>query len=184
MPVQMRVTPGTIDVASSVEMEAFPSQLASLHQIEIDEDEIDFEPYSAFMPSEEVTIWIRAWTNNPALDGKEYLVFGQDGTGGYAAFWLQREGKPLLEQPIVFFGSEGEVGVVATCFADYCWLLAGGVGPYEAVGYENCEGKPNAAFTAFANKNAKAAKKSADDVMKAAKAEFPTFEAGIRSLCK
>lgn len=165
-------------------MDAFPKELAQLHEIEIDENEIDFEPYSEFMSAEDTQAWIRAWTGNDSLDGKEYRVFGQDGTGGYAAFWMTRAGKPLLEQPIVFFGSEGEVGVVATCFADYLWLLAGGVGPYEAVGYENCEGKPNTAFGAFANKNAKASKKSADDVMKAAKAEFPTFEAGIRSLCK
>lgn len=165
-------------------MEGFPKELAALHEIEIDEDVIDFEPYSEFMSAEDTMSWIRAWTGNDGLDGKEYRVFGQDGTGGYAAFWLTREDKPLLEQPIVFFGSEGEVGVVATCFADYVWLLAGGVGPYEAVGYENCEGTPNAAFTAFANKYAKASKKSADDVMKAAKKEFPTFEAGIRSLCK
>ena len=165
-------------------MDAFPKELAQLHEIEIDENEIDFEPYSEFMSAEDTQSWIRSWTGNDSLDGKEYRVFGQDGTGGYAAFWMTRAGKPILEQPIVFFGSEGEVGVVATCFADYLWRLAGGVGPYEAVGYENCEGKPNAAFGAFANKHAKAAKKSADDVMKAAKAEFPTFEAGISSLCK
>ena len=164
---------------------AFPSVLAKLHEIEVDEDEIDFEPYSEFQSLEDTTVWVKAWTNNPALDGTPYRIFGQDGTGGYAGFWLiRKDAASILEQPIVFFGSEGEVGVVARNFADYLWLLADGVGPYEAVGYENLEGTPNPAFAAFAKAHAKDAKRSANAVIAAAKSEFPTFEAGIRSLCK
>ena len=63
----------------------------------------------------------------------EGIDFGQDGSGGYVAFWLIRLGEDLLRQPIVYFGSEGEIGVVAANFSDYLWLLAGGIGPVEAI---------------------------------------------------
>ncbi|MDJ0345135.1 hypothetical protein QMK19_31840 [Streptomyces sp. H10-C2] len=63
------------------------------------------------------------------LNGDSFRVFGQDGTGGYAAFWLVRPGRSLVEQPVVFLGSEGDVGVVARDLAGYLWLLAEGFGP-------------------------------------------------------
>src|SRR5690242_4705633 len=146
----------------------FPKVLAQLHQLEFDYDEgdgIDFEPYQEFQSADDNADWIRAWTGNKSLDGAEYRVFGQDGTGGYAAFWLVRKDKPILEQPIVFFGSEGELGVVARDFNDYLWLLAGGVGPYEAVSYGADEEEEIAEFAQFAAKNAPAQKKSAAEVL-------------------
>lgn len=64
------------------------------------------------------------------MDGACFRVFGQDGTGGYAAFWLVREGRGLVEQPVVFLGSEGETGVIARDLADFLWLLVeAGSGP-------------------------------------------------------
>ena len=92
----------------------FPTLLMQLHQLEFDYDDgegIDFEPYHEFQPAKDTADWIKAWTGNHELTAAEYRIFGQDGSGGYAAFWLVRDGKPILEQPIVFFGSEGE----ATC---------------------------------------------------------------------
>ena len=71
----------------------FPELLTQLHRIEIDYDDgngIDFEPFENFYPEENTSDWIKAWTGNSELDGKEYLIFGQDGTGGYAAFWCVR----------------------------------------------------------------------------------------------
>lgn len=32
----------------------------------------------------------------------------------------------LFEQPVVFFGAEGELGIVAANLSDYLWLLAAG----------------------------------------------------------
>ena len=165
----------------------FPKILSQLHQLDFDYDEggIDFEPYQEFQSPDDNTDWIRAWTGNQQLDGAEYRVFGQDGTGGYAAFWMVREDKPVLEQPIVFFGSEGELGVVARDFNDYLWLLAGGIGPYEAVAYG--AGEDHEAIEEFeelAAKNAAAQKKSAAEVLAAARKEFPDFETQIRALCK
>jgi hypothetical protein len=63
---------------------------------------MDFEPYDSFQSAEENADWIHAWTGNQTLDGAEYRIFGQDGTGGLAAIWIARAGAPLLDQPIVF----------------------------------------------------------------------------------
>ncbi len=167
---------------------AFPELLAKANQIEIDYDEdgIDFEPFEEFQSPDETQDWIRAWTGNDELTGAEYRVFGQDGTGGMAALWLQRPDAALLDQPVVFFGSEGDVGVVACDFADYLWLLAGGVGPMEAVDeYRgDDDGKPHAGFAALAAAEASAAKKTAAEVLKRASEAHPTFGADFMALCR
>jgi hypothetical protein len=164
-----------------------PGVLRDLNRMECDYADgggIDFEPYHEFLSEEETRHWIRAWTGSPSLSGKEYRVFGQDGTGGYAAFWCVRPGAPVLLQPIVFFGSEGAVGVLASNFADYLWLLAGGFGPFEAVTYSESERPPNPQFTAFARLHAGESQKSASEVLSIARAEFPDFEEGVRSECR
>lgn len=161
-----------------------PPVLTALHRLEFDYDDgegMDFEPYDAFMSARETESWIRAWTGNKALTGAEYRIFGQDGTGGYAAIWLARPGAALLAQPIVFFGSEGELAVIAADFADYLWLLAGGLGPYEAA--SGRDRGPSAPFTAFAREHAPAAEKSASEVLARARAAFPDFEADVRARC-
>ncbi len=166
--------------------QTFPPLLAELLGIEIDyeEDEIDFEPYQEFLPAEENATWIQAWTGNKDLTGAEYRIFGQDGSGGYAAFWLARKGKPVLDQPIVFFGSEGELGLVATDFADFAWLMAAGIGPYEAVSYGAADSEPQDEFTKFAQKHVPKAKKSAAQVLERAQAAFPDFVKNVKSLCR
>jgi hypothetical protein len=119
-----------------------PSVMKELHRLEFeyaDGSGMDFEPYTEFLGEDETRNWIRAWTGNMSLDGTEYRIFGQDGSGGYAAFWCVRPNVSVLGQPIVFFGSEGELGVLASDFWDYLWLLAGGFGPYEALAYPDGE---------------------------------------------
>jgi hypothetical protein len=166
---------------------ALPAELKALHELPFDYDNgIDFEPYSEFQSADENASWIKAWTGNKDLTAAEYRIFGQDGTGGYAAFWLIKPSVGLLEQPIVFFGSEGELGVIAVNFADYLWLLAANVGPYEAVAYgaeAEDRGPRNAAFEAFADTYAAADKKSATAVLANAKAKYPDFDNTIRALC-
>lgn len=167
-----------------------PRELAELNAITLDYDGgegVDFEPYDRFMPSEENAAWIRAWTGNRELTGSEYRVFGQDGSGGYAALWLVREGESLLDQPIVFFGSEGELGVIASSFYDYLWLLAGGYGPEEAVAYPptgDAIRRDLPEVRALAERYAKHAEKSPRAVLAAAAAEFPTFERDVRALVR
>jgi hypothetical protein len=165
---------------------AFPRPLAELHKIDFDDADgegIDFEPYSEFLSAKDNQSWIRAWTGNEKLTGAELRVFGEDGTGGFAAFWLARAGKDLLEQPIVFFGSEGELGVIAKNFGDYLWLLASGLGPYEAVARPSGRRAANRAFTEFAARHAPRRKKTARQILAAARAALPGFEKQIRALC-
>jgi hypothetical protein len=164
-----------------------PGVMKELHLLEFDYAHgrgMDFEPYPEFLGEEETRKWIRAWTGNRSLDGAEYRVFGQDGTGGYATFWCVRPDVGVLEQPIVYFDSEGALGVLAYDFWDYLWLLAGGFGPYEALAHADEERAPHAEFTAFANTHAAANKSTPAQVLARARAAFPDFEASIRALCR
>ncbi|WP_055695856.1 hypothetical protein, partial [Streptomyces prasinopilosus] len=108
---------------------SLPPALADVARLGFDYDDgngIDFEPYDAFCPAEETTDWLRQWTGNPEVDGDAYRLFGQDGTGGNAAVWYARPGRPLAEQPVVFLSSEGRCGVVAGNLSDFLWVLADG----------------------------------------------------------
>lgn len=165
----------------------FPELLKRLHCIEIDYadgDGIDFEPFDSFNSENDTSEWIKAWTGNEELDGSEYLIFGQDGTGGYAAFWCVKETTDLLQQPVVFFGSEGELDVVAKNFYDYLWLFANGIGPYEAVEYLDIERPQNQLFLEFAEKHAYSHKGSTNEILAKASNEFPGFSATIEGLCR
>lgn len=165
----------------------FPEILKKLHAIEVDHADgegIDFEPFDEFYSQEETSVWIKAWTGNDTLDGDEYLIFGQDGTGGYVAFWCVRKNADLLQQPIVFFGSEGEVGVVAQSFSDYVWLFANGIGPYEAVAYPDIERPKSQEFIRFATEYAPSNQCTVTRIAAKARAEFPDFKEKIDKLCQ
>ncbi|MDF2265215.1 SMI1/KNR4 family protein [Streptomyces coacervatus] len=165
----------------------FPPALADLARVEFDYDEdggVDFEPYDAFDSAEETTDWIRHWTGNHELDGGVYRVFGQDGTGGLAAFWCVRPGLPLAEQPVVFLGSEGERGVVAANLSDFLWVLADGVGPLEIVEFGRYEGRPNPALTEIAEQYASTPRRAAREIVTGAQAEFPAFSQDLDELCR
>ncbi|WP_031483958.1 hypothetical protein [Streptomyces bicolor] len=164
----------------------FPPALADVARVEFDYDVdgIDFEPYDAFDSAEETTDWLRHWTGNHELDGDAYRVFGQDGTGGLAALWRVRQGRPLAEQPVVFLGSEGERGVVAGNLSDFLWVLAGGVGPLEVVDFEQYEGRPNATLTELAERHATTPRRPAREIVTEARSEFPTFSEDLDELCR
>lgn len=165
---------------------SFPPALAAASTFDYDYKRtgIDFEPYDCFMSPSEVASWVHAWTCNPDFDGAEFRLFGQDGSGGFAALWLVREGRPLAEQPIVFFGSEGELGVVARNLDDYLWVLAGGFGPYEATADRASEREPIPELTAIASKHAPDARQPAAELMRLAREEFPNFEDLIMGQCR
>ena len=166
---------------------AFPEVLNELHQLEFDYADgegVDFEPYDMFLSAEETSSWIKAWTGNNEASGEQLRVFGQDGTGGYAAFWLVGANKDVLEQPIVFMGSEGERGVVAANFSDYLWLLAGGSGPMEVVAYPGLDREPNSTFTRFAGKHAPGSQKSPAEIVAKANGAYPGFGAWVESICR
>lgn len=173
----------------TTEDRTFPAALAALTDIEFpyaDEElgSIDYEPYPGFDSAEETTDWVRSWTGNDELDGDAFRVFGQDGTGGLVACWLVRADRPLAEQPVAFFGSEGEVGVVATSLGEFLWLLAGGVGPLEAVEFGAEDGVPHEGLRAIAEAYSGIEPRTPAEVLAAAKAEFPDFAATVESWCR
>jgi hypothetical protein len=135
-----------------------PPALAEVARVEFDYDHgngVDFEPYDAFDSAEDTTDWLRSWTGNPDVDGSTHRVFGKHGTGGLAAVWCARPGRPLHEQPVVFLGSEGEAGVVAGDLSDFLWVLADGYGPREALWHEEeWKARPNAALADIAARHA------------------------------
>jgi hypothetical protein len=155
---------------------------------EDDDDEahqaVDFEPFEEFLDPEDTTDWFQSWTANPDVDGDQFRVFGQNGAGGYAAFWLVREDATLAEQPIVFLGPEGEAGVVACDLASFLWLIADGSGPYEAVEHPTRRNRPHPEFTAIAEKHAGADRMTAREVIAAARDEFPDFEDTMAELAR
>lgn len=83
--------------------------------------EADLEGYASFneqyKPSD--------WAQNPALD-QQLLTFAMDGAGGQFTLWRQ-PGKPLLENPVVQLGDDGELHVLANDFASFVALVAEGV---------------------------------------------------------
>ncbi|MFD4628372.1 SMI1/KNR4 family protein [Streptomyces sp. NPDC058284] len=167
----------------------FPAALAAAMAVQYDYadgDGVDFEPFAAFLPADETTDWLRAWTGNGELNGDDFRVFGQDGTGGYAALWLVRPGRELVEQPVVFFGSEGETGVVARNLGAFLWLLADGFGPCEAVtSYEpNWVPHCNRELTTIAEECAPDHRARASAVLQQATQEFPDFDDSIMELCR
>ncbi|MCH5675166.1 SMI1/KNR4 family protein [Streptomyces gilvus] len=165
----------------------FPPALVAVAQVEFDYDDgegVDFEPYDAFDSAEETTDWLRNWTGNRDVDGDAYRVFGQDGTGGLAALWCVRPGRPLPEQPVVFLGSEGERGVVAGSLSDFLWLLADGLGPLEVVEFGRRDARPNAELTKLAERHATSAHRPPDEIIAEAQAEFATFSDDLDALCR
>lgn len=148
-----------------------------------DGDGIDFEPYDAFLSADETAHWFTAWTGNPNADASKFRVFGQDGTGGYVAFWTVRNVPDLLDQPIVFLGSEGETAVLARTFYDYLWLLAAGLGPCEATSVPDAPRVAQPELESFALRNA-APSRTAAQVLEDAKSEFPCFAQDIEVQCR
>jgi hypothetical protein len=120
----------------------------------------DFEPYPAFEAPERTAWWFRLWTGNSEVTGEEFRFFGSTAAGDYAGFWLVRPGASLVEQPVVYIGSEGERGVIARDLGDLLWLFAAGLGPAEAFelheGYPriSSEPRPSPSFHAIAQRYA------------------------------
>ncbi|OKJ01147.1 hypothetical protein AMK19_28975 [Kitasatospora sp. CB01950] len=148
-------------------------------------DRIDFEPYPGFLSVEDTAFWFRAWTGNEETDGREFRVFGQDGSGGFAAFWLVRAGRPLAEQPVVHLGSEGGTAVVARDLAAFLWLPAGGCGPAEAAEPQPCRtARTWPELLTLAAEFAAGRRQSPAEVIEEAAAEFPGFDGTIQELCR
>ncbi|MFJ9448459.1 SMI1/KNR4 family protein [Kitasatospora sp. NPDC101235] len=167
----------------------FPSPLAAALAVPFDYDggeSIEFEPFDAFLSAEDTTDWFRAWTGNDELAGDAFRVFGQDGTGGYAAFWLVRPDRAPADQPVVFLGSEGETGVVASDLADFLWVLAAGLGPFEATTDRDTGRTPHPSpqRTAIAERFAPHRRRPAEAITEQAGREFPDFDDTVPLACR
>lgn len=145
---------------------------------------IDFEPATDFESAEWTTDFLRSWTGNKEVDGDAYLVFGQNGAGGQAMIWHARPGKPLVDQPVVFLGSEGERGVVAGSLSDFLWLLADGYGPMEAAEADEFASEPDQRLTRIAERHATTPRRTAEEIVTGARAEFPTFTEDLEALVR
>ncbi|MFF2063823.1 hypothetical protein ACFVWZ_18785 [Streptomyces sp. NPDC058200] len=105
-----------------------------------------------------------------------------------SAFWLVRPGRELVEQPVVFLGSEGETGVVARDLGAFLWLLADGFGPWEAATLYEPEPdwapQVNRDLAAIAEQFAPDRRASAAAIIAQATQEFPDFDDTIMKLCR
>ncbi|MEU3071728.1 hypothetical protein ABZ712_33365, partial [Streptomyces sp. NPDC006906] len=94
----------------------------------------------------------------------------------------------LAQQPVVFLGSEGETGVVASNLASFLWLLADGFGPWEAATSDEPEPdwapQVNRGLAAVAERFAPDHRASAAAIIAQAAHEFPDFEDTIEKLCR
>ena len=144
----------------------------------------DFKPYEAFEAPECTASWFRRWTGNPEVDGSEFRFFGSTGDGGYVGFWLVRPGAPITDQPVVYLGSEGQLGVVARDVGDLLWLFAAGYGPAEAVEELDGDQEPNDAFRVIAERHAPGRELPVEQIVSAARAEFSHFSDYIDALCR
>ncbi|GAA2109927.1 SMI1/KNR4 family protein [Actinomadura alba] len=144
----------------------------------------DFEPYEQFEAPEKTAWWFRLWTGNEEVDGSEFRFFGATGAGDYAGFWLVRPGTQITEQPVIYIGSEGQCGVIARDLGDLLWLFADGSGPQEAFTDPGRETQPNEAFQTIAERHAPGRRRSAAEIVAAARMEFPDFSELIDAMCR
>ncbi|MEV7410876.1 SMI1/KNR4 family protein [Streptomyces althioticus] len=170
---------------TTVDDRRLPPALAELARTPIDYADgkgIDFEPYEEFCSAEETTAWTREWTGDPEADGAALRIFGQDGSGGLAALWRARPGRSLTDQPVVFLGSEGQCGVVAGNLSDFLWLLADGIGPWEAVVLDDDTPNPAGGLRDLAAHHAATPRREPRTIKAEARAEFPDFPSFIGDL--
>lgn len=144
----------------------------------------DYEPFNEFLSKDKTLEWIHAWTGNTKIQDINLLVFGMDGSGGYACIWSIQPELPILEQPIVFIGSEGEIGVVADNFYDFLWVFADGYGPCEVINRDRAKDEYRALYVDFANHNSITKRKQADEIVDNTKSKYPDFDKFIDDLCE
>lgn len=144
----------------------------------------DFELYERFEEPDRTAWWFRLWTGNEEADGAEFRFFGTTGAGDYAGFWLVRPDTPIVGQPVVHIGSEGERGVIARDLGDLLWLFAAGHGPAEAFAGPDPSAEPNDALQVIAERHAPGRRRSPAEIVTAAQAEFPQFSDLIEAMCR
>jgi hypothetical protein len=156
---------------------ALPVALEAAHACRFfeDHDGHDFQPDEEFACSDELAEWWRSWTGDPTAGVPPFRVFGRDGSGGLAAFWIRDPGAAIETQPVVFLGSEGELNVIARDLCDYLWLLANGLGPLETVDGIRRDPAPIPELVAIARRYTGGAHRSVETLIIAADAELSSL---------
>ncbi|BCY09510.1 SMI1/KNR4 family protein [Actinoplanes sp. L3-i22] len=167
----------------TAEDRTLPAALVEAHSLGFfeDHDGHDFQPDDMFEWSVETTQWWHAWTGNPAAGVSPFRVFGRDGSGGAAAFWIRTPAAAIETEPMVFLGSEGELDIIAQNLGDYLWLLANGVGPLEMVDGLHRSPHPIPPLVDLARRHTGASARSVEAVIEAAAAELPALIALLES---
>jgi hypothetical protein len=70
---------------------------------------------------------ITAWLGALPRDGTRLIVFAQDGTGSLFCLWLRPGRDDVDSAPVVYLGSEGELGVLGKDPAAFLEFVASGV---------------------------------------------------------
>ncbi|MDT8925145.1 hypothetical protein RBE51_20345 [Pseudomonas taiwanensis] len=89
----------------------------------------------------------------------------------------------MLDQPIFFWGSDGDAAAIAKNFSDYLWLLASGHTGCEVCTYVQNDMSPDPVFLAFAEKHASTVRRLPSAIVAEANALYPDFEDYIEHLC-
>lgn len=70
---------------------------------------------------------IKSWLGALPRDGTRFVVFAQDGTGSLFCLWLRPGHDDIDTAPVVYLGSEGELGVLGKDPAAFLEFVASGV---------------------------------------------------------
>ncbi|KGE13448.1 hypothetical protein [Sphingobacterium deserti] len=66
---------------------------------------------------------LKSWSEDPAFLAQLYSFAQANGSGSFYAIWNDGTAKPMSEMPIVVFGDEGGVHIVAENFVQLLHLL-------------------------------------------------------------
>jgi hypothetical protein len=135
-----------------------------------DPAEVDLEMLPAFESPAETRAWLESWSGKQPTAADRLRPFAQDGSGGQVVIWLQTPTAPLDRQPIVLFGSEGALGVVARDLPDFIRLLGASLAPVAVVehGVREAGAPIRAVLKLLAKQYPDARNRSVDDVLAAA----------------
>lgn len=81
---------------------------------------------------------LKGWFPNDPATYEQFLPFGRGASGDVYALWLH-DGRPPEEAPVVMFGSEGELEVLASDAVQFCRLLCLG---YSEIGLDSPTAPP------------------------------------------
>ena len=126
---------------------------------------------------------LKCWFRDDPASYEQFLPFGRGASGDVYALWLTNEFSPE-HAPIVMFGSEGELEVLATDPEQFCRLLCLG---YSEIGLDDPTTQPTdydetAPFRQFmVERYGFQLPATAAPIIDAARTAFPSFKTWVES---